>query len=82
MVTESASRSISGVEYTRMGEIRGHRMVVQTVSIVDYDELVEIETAAGETRLGRVLERRDFSLSSLRLSQLLLSENHAESKNS
>lgn len=56
MVTETAARSISGVEYTKIGEIRGPLMVVQGVSRVAYDELVEIETASGEKRLGRVLE--------------------------
>lgn len=50
------SRSGSGIEYTTVREIRGPIVVVDRVTRAAYDELVEIETAGGETRLGRVLE--------------------------
>lgn len=38
--------TISGVEYTKIGEIRGSPVVVQGVSRVAYDELVEIEISS------------------------------------
>jgi len=44
------------VEYTKVEEIRGPLLVIQGVSKVAYDELVEIETPSGEKRLGKVLE--------------------------
>ncbi|MEM4007001.1 MAG: V-type ATP synthase subunit B, partial [Nitrososphaerota archaeon] len=46
----------SGVEYATIREIRGPLMIVDNVSGVAYDELVEIETGTGERRLGRVIE--------------------------
>ncbi|HID04779.1 MAG TPA: V-type ATP synthase subunit B, partial [Aigarchaeota archaeon] len=49
-------RSFSGVEYTAISEIKGPLMVVEGVATASYDELVEVETAGGERRLGRVLE--------------------------
>ncbi|GBC70773.1 V-type sodium ATPase subunit B [Candidatus Calditenuaceae archaeon HR02] len=50
------SRSGGGVEYTTVLEIRGPLLVVDRVTRVAYDELVEVETPSGESRLGRVLE--------------------------
>ncbi len=44
------------MEYTTVREIRGPLLVVDRVVGVAYDELVEVETPSGETRLGRVLE--------------------------
>ena len=52
----AGSKSLAGVEYTSIGEIKGPLMVVEGVTTAAYDELVEIETADGERRLGRVLE--------------------------
>uniref|UniRef100_A0A7C5Y3W9 A-type ATP synthase subunit B n=1 Tax=Caldiarchaeum subterraneum TaxID=311458 RepID=A0A7C5Y3W9_CALS0 len=46
----------SGIEYLSVQEIRGPLMIVGGVSGVAYDELVEVETADGERRLGRVIE--------------------------
>ncbi len=48
--------SKSGLEYLSIQEIKGPLMVVGGVTDVTYDELVEIETADGERRLGRVIE--------------------------
>ncbi len=49
--------SIVGVkEYTRVSEIRGPLLVVEGVSRVAYDEVVEVEMPSGERRRGRVLE--------------------------
>ncbi len=45
-----------GLEYLSIKEIKGPLMIVGGVSGVAYDELVEIETADGERRLGRVIE--------------------------
>jgi V/A-type H+-transporting ATPase subunit B len=46
----------AGLEYLSIQEIKGPLMVVGGVTDVTYDELVEIETADGERRLGRVIE--------------------------
>ena len=49
--------SVIGVkEYTRVSEIRGPLIVVEGVSRVAYDEVVEVELNSGERRRGRVLE--------------------------
>ncbi|MEM0445840.1 MAG: V-type ATP synthase subunit B [Candidatus Nitrosocaldus sp.] len=45
-----------GVEYTKVSEIRGPLLIVEGVSRVSFDELVEIETMDGIKRLGKVLE--------------------------
>ena len=45
-----------GVEYTKVGEIKGPLIVVDGITKASFDELVEIETSEGERRLGRVLE--------------------------
>ena len=45
-----------GIEYTKVAELKGPLMIVDGVSKVSFDELVEIETVDGEHRLGRVLE--------------------------
>jgi len=46
----------AGVEYTKVGEIKGPLIVVDGITKASFDELVEIETSEGERRLGRVLE--------------------------
>ncbi|MCS7143216.1 MAG: V-type ATP synthase subunit B [Aigarchaeota archaeon] len=46
----------TGIEYTTVKEIKGPLVVVDNVSSVAYDELVEVETPDNERRLGRVLE--------------------------
>ena len=43
-------------EYKTINEIVGPLMTVEGVEGVSYEELVEVETQNGETRLGRVLE--------------------------
>lgn len=45
-----------GLEYYSVKEIKGPLLVVEGVKNVAYDELLEIETATGERRLGKVLE--------------------------
>ena len=47
---------MSSVEYTKVAEIKGPIIVVDGITKASFDELVEIETAEGEKRLGRVLE--------------------------
>jgi V/A-type H+-transporting ATPase subunit B len=44
------------LEYTTISEISGPLVVVEQVREVHYDELVEVETADGKVRRGRVLE--------------------------
>lgn len=46
----------AGVEYTNVQEIKGPLVVIGGVTKASFDELVEIETSEGETRLGKVLE--------------------------
>ena len=46
-------------EYRTIREVVGPLMLVEDVSGVKYDELVEIQQANGETRRGRVLEVED-----------------------
>lgn len=46
----------AGVEYTRVAEIKGPLMIIEGVTKVSFDELVEVETSGGERRLGRVVE--------------------------
>ncbi len=49
--------SVIGVrEYHRIKEIKGPLLVVEGVSRVAYDEIVEVELASGEKRRGRVLD--------------------------
>jgi V/A-type H+-transporting ATPase subunit B len=49
--------SVIGVkEYTKISEIRGPLIIVEGVSRVAYDEVVEVELSSGERRRGRVLE--------------------------
>ena len=50
------SETVGGIEYTKVAEIKGPLMIVDGITKVSFDELVEIETAEGEKRLGRVLE--------------------------
>src|SRR5215212_3208175 len=45
-----------GIEYTKVAELKGPLMIIDGVTKVSFDELVEIETVDGEHRLGRVLE--------------------------
>lgn len=46
----------AGVEYTTVREVKGPLIVIDGVTKVSFDELVEIETTEGEKRLGKVLE--------------------------
>ena len=46
----------SSIEYTKVAEIKGPLIIVDEITKASFDELVEIETAEGEIRLGRVLE--------------------------
>ena len=46
-------------EYTTVSEVSGPLMIVQGVEGVAYNEIVEIETPAGENRSGQVLEVRN-----------------------
>ena len=50
------SRSSSGLEYSKVAEIRGPLLVVDGVDRAAFDELVEIEDTEGKRRLARVLE--------------------------
>jgi V/A-type H+-transporting ATPase subunit B len=50
------SRSSSGLEYSKIAEIRGPLLVVDGVDNAAFDELVEIEDGSGNKRLARVLE--------------------------
>ena len=50
------SRSSSGLEYSKVAEIRGPLLVVDGVENAAFDELVEIEDSEGRRRLARVLE--------------------------
>ncbi|MGC2427462.1 MAG: V-type ATP synthase subunit B [Nitrososphaeraceae archaeon] len=50
------SETVVGVEYTNVAEIKGPLMIIDGVTKVSFDELVEIETAEGQRRLGKVLE--------------------------
>ncbi len=50
------SRSSSGLEYSKVAEIRGPLLVVDGVDRAAFDELVEIEDSEGKRRLARVLE--------------------------
>ncbi len=45
-----------GIEYSKIAEIKGPLVIVDGVDRASYDELVEIETTAGEKRLGKVVE--------------------------
>lgn len=44
------------LEYTGVSRISGPIIIVENVKDVGYDELVEVTTPSGETRLGKVLE--------------------------
>ena len=46
----------AGVEYNKVAEIKGPLMIIDGVTKVSFDELVEVETSEGEKRLGRVVE--------------------------
>ena len=50
------SKSSSGLEYSKIAEIRGPLIVVDGVERAAFDELVEIEDNSGNRRLARVLE--------------------------
>ena len=41
----------TGVEYTKVAEIKGPLMIIDGITKVSFDELVEIETSEGERRL-------------------------------
>ncbi|HYB75575.1 MAG TPA: V-type ATP synthase subunit B [Nitrososphaerales archaeon] len=51
-----ASTSSSGLEYSKIAEIKGPLLVVEGVERASFDELVEIEDNEGKRRLARVLE--------------------------
>jgi len=51
-----SSKSISGIEYTKVAEIKGPLLILEGVSRSAFDELVEISSQSGDTRLGKVLE--------------------------
>jgi V/A-type H+-transporting ATPase subunit B len=46
----------TGLEYTGVSRISGPIIIVENVKDVGYDELVEVITPTGETRLGKVLQ--------------------------
>ncbi len=46
----------SGLEYKGASNIYGPIVIVENAQNVGYDELVEVKTGSGETRLGRVVE--------------------------
>jgi V/A-type H+-transporting ATPase subunit B len=46
----------AGLEYKGVSQIHGPIIVVENVRNVGYDELVEVKTRTGETRLGKVIE--------------------------
>jgi V/A-type H+-transporting ATPase subunit B len=49
--------SVYGIrEYSRIKEIKGPLLVVEGVTNVAYDEIVEVELSSGEKRRGRVLD--------------------------
>ncbi len=50
------SKAVGGIEYSKVAEIKGPLLILEGVTRVAFDELVEIETPTGEKRLGRVLE--------------------------
>jgi V/A-type H+-transporting ATPase subunit B len=45
-----------GLEYKGVSQIYGPLVIVENVRDVGYDELVEVKTPSGETRLGKVIE--------------------------
>lgn len=45
-----------GLEYKGVSSISGPIIIVENVKQVGYDELVEVKTQTGETRLGKVIE--------------------------
>jgi V/A-type H+-transporting ATPase subunit B len=45
-----------GIEYTKVAELKGPLMIIDGVTKVSFDDLVEIEIVDGEYRFGRVLE--------------------------
>ncbi|MFQ6135531.1 MAG: V-type ATP synthase subunit B, partial [Nitrososphaerales archaeon] len=51
-----SSRSVGGIEYTKVLELKGPLLILEGVTRSAFDELVEISTQSGETRLGKVLE--------------------------
>jgi len=51
-----SSKSTGGIEYTKVSEIKGPLIVLDGVTRVAFDELVEITSPSGGMRLGKVLE--------------------------
>ncbi|MEE9586358.1 MAG: V-type ATP synthase subunit B [Nitrososphaerales archaeon] len=51
-----SSKSVGGIEYTKVAEIKGPLLILEGVTRSAFDELVEISTQSGEKRLGKVLE--------------------------
>lgn len=51
-----SSRSVGGIEYTKVAEIKGPLIILEGVTRSAFDEMVEISIPSGEIRLGKVLE--------------------------
>jgi V/A-type H+-transporting ATPase subunit B len=52
----SSVKSTSGLQYSKVAEIKGPLLVVEGVDKAAFDELVEVEDTEGRRRLARVLE--------------------------
>jgi V/A-type H+-transporting ATPase subunit B len=50
------SKSASGIEYSKVAEVKGPLLVVEGIDTAAFEELVEVEDVDGGKRLGRVLE--------------------------
>ena len=51
-----SNKSVIGIEYTKVSEIKGPLLILDGVTRSAFDELVEITPQEGATRLGKVLE--------------------------
>ncbi|MCS4539804.1 MAG: V-type ATP synthase subunit B [Thaumarchaeota archaeon] len=50
------AKAASGVEYSKVAEIKGPLLIVDGIDTAAFDELVEVEDPSGNKRLARVLE--------------------------
>ncbi|MBI3023463.1 MAG: V-type ATP synthase subunit B [Thaumarchaeota archaeon] len=50
------AKAASGVEYSKVAEIKGPLLIVDGIDTAAFDELVEVEDPSGGKRLARVLE--------------------------
>jgi V/A-type H+/Na+-transporting ATPase subunit B len=50
------SKSASGIEYSRVAEVKGPLLIVDGINNAAFDELVEVQDQEGNKRLARVLE--------------------------